>query len=326
MTRQILGFLLLLPFRLIAFLLGLWCFGALWYCAGERLETRVGWALIFTGGYLAVWWFVRFRYRAWGYFLMALPVMVFFASIRPDPATVYRTPWARQAEFVFDGRFVTIRNLRDFRYRTPEDYEVRYREETFDLDKASKLYLAVSHWDGLENIAHTLLSFEFSDGKYVALSVETRVPVDREQGSLPGLFKQFGLGMIFGTESDLLKLRATYRGETIYLYPTTATPEAVRTAFLNLARRADRLSRQPEFYNTLTGNCTTVLIPPLRPILLDWQVDLRAIFNGLIDHLAFEKGYLDFGGSRDFFAAKKQYLISADHPESGDAYSRAIRH
>ena len=124
-------------------------------------------------------------------------------------------------------------------------------------------------------------------------SVETRIPVGKEQGTLPGMFKQFGLIMIFGTESDLIKLRASHRGETVYFYPTTATPDAARIAFLQLCRRAEKLRREPEFYNTLYRNCTTELIVALRPILFHLNFDWRMILNGMIDSFAAEKGYLD---------------------------------
>ncbi len=327
LLKQLVGLGVRLPFVVVALLLWLWCIGALAYCGGGGASGRGAAVLLFSGVYLGIWIFAP-RYRKFlGLLLAALPVMLWFASIRPDPETVYQTPWARQCRVTLEGNRVTLDGIRDFHYRSEQDYDVRYRTETYDLDQAETLYLAVSHWDGLQAIAHTMLSFGFADGRYVVLSVETRVPEGREQGTIAGLFKQYGLGMIFGTESDLLKLRATHRGETLYLYPTTASPEMVRTAFLNLVRRAQKLYRQPEFYNTLTSNCTTVLIPPLRPILLGFRVDYRSIFNGLIDSLAFEKGYLAAGGEQDeaFDNVKNRHRIRAGHAEEGAAYSAAIR-
>ncbi len=306
-------------------LMWLWCIGALSYCGAGGGALRGAAALLFTGAYFGIWWFAPGGRKVAGLLLISLPIMLWFASIRHDPDVKYQTPWARQCRVTIDGDRATLEGVRDFHYRSEHDYDVRYRTETFDLSQAETLYLAMSHWDGLQAIAHTMLSFGFSDGRRLVLSVETRVPEGREQNALAGLFKQYGLAMIFGTESDLFKLRATHRGETLYLYPTTATPEMVRTALLNLLRRAQRLERMPEFYNTLANNCTTVLIPPLRPILIGFRVDYRSIFNGLIDGLAFEKGYLAGVSGGDFDDVKNRHRILAGHPEEGAAYSAAIR-
>lgn len=315
-----------LPFFLVALLLYLWCIGIIAYTLPGGNACRWGWGSLFTGVYLGCWFFVPYRIRALAYFLAALPLLIHYALLRPDPATVYQTPWARMPEFEFreDG-LITVRNIRDFHYRSESDFDVRYATRTFDPAKAEKIYLALSHWDGLQAIAHTMLTFFFSDGQSVTISVETRIPVGKEQSTIAGLFKQFGLIMVYGTESDLLKLRATYRGETVYLYPTTATPEASRIAFINLAHRAEQLRRQPEFYNTLTGNCTTTLIPPLLPILPAWKPDWRVLLNGESDLLCLQLGYLDFRDLADINSAKEKYRIRAGHPEEGEAYSRAIR-
>ena len=130
--------------------------------------------------------------------------------------------------------------------------------------------------------------------------------------------------MIFGTESDLLKLRSDYRGETIYLYRTSATPEQVRNVFLNMVFRAQELSEHPEFYNTLTRNCTTTLLPPLRPALGGLHKDIRLIANGLIDHLAYELGYLDIG-EYQIETAKNRFQIPAGIPGEGAEYSENLR-
>ncbi|MGE4565623.1 MAG: DUF4105 domain-containing protein [Victivallaceae bacterium] len=319
------GVILYLPFFLCALLLYLWSVGALVYCLDIPDRGRLGVILIFSGVYLGCWIFVRYRYRALAFVLAALPVMFFFGSIKPEPGTLYQTAWARQPSVTFESDgLITIGNIRDFRYRSESEYTVNYRTLTFDPKRCEKLYFAISRWDGLQNIGHTMLTFAFSDGKSVTVSVETRVPVGKEQGTVAGLYKQFGLGSLYGTESDLLKLRATYRGETLYLYPTRATPEVAAQAFILLAKRAAKLEKQPEFYNTLTANCTTTLVSALRPLLFNWKPDPRVILNGRLDLLGFEKGYLDFGGAKNLEEAQSRYRVLAGHDEEGDDYARVI--
>ena len=307
------------------FLTGFWCFASLVFCAGDNRLTAWGTALIFvgiaSGGRILLGAKRNIFFQA----VLQLTVIGWFVSIRPDMDTVYQTPWAKNAEVTIIEPFVTVKNLRDFHYRTEKDYDVRYRQETYDLREAQELHLAVSHWDGLEKIAHTMLAFSFRDGKRVVLSVETRVPEGKKQGSVAGLFKQFGLGMVWGTESDLLQLRTKFRRETLYLYPTSASPEDTAKIFLALMRKTVERTEQPVFYNTLIRNCTTVLAEPVLPILLAGKIDYRLFLNGFVDELMRDAGLLRIGGE-DMNSAKKHYRIPEFLPGGDAEYSENIHH
>ena len=102
-----------------------------------------------------------------------------------------------------NGNEIVVKDVRSFIYRTERDFDARYVTRRFDLDKLATLDFAVSHWDGMEFVAHTMLSFGFEDGKHLALSVETRLPEGVEQGSVPGLYKQFNVIYILADEEDL---------------------------------------------------------------------------------------------------------------------------
>ncbi len=304
-------------------LIGFWCFLALVYCAGDSRLTAWGMALLFAGialgGRVLLGEFRNIFFQT----VLQLGVMIWFISIEPDLNTEYQTPWSKTAEVTIIEPFVTVNNLRDFHYRAENDYDVRYRQETYDLREAQELHLAVSHWDGLEKIAHTLLSFSFRDGKRVVLSVETRVPVGKEQGAVAGLFKQFGLGMVWGTESDLLQLRTKFRRETLYFYPTSASPEDTAKIFLALMRKTVERAEYPVFYNTLIRNCTTVLAEPVMPILLDGKVDYRLLLNGFVDELMQEAGFLRTE-EKDLQSAKNRYRIPEFLPGGDAEYSEHI--
>lgn len=303
--------------------IAIWSFAALVFCAGDNDCTGWGAALVFAGAslagrvFLSVW-----RGIAWQT-LLCLPVMVWFYGLEPDPQTVYRTPWARDAGVQFFSDRIAVRNVRDFHYRSENDYDVRYRSEIYDPKQVCELYLAVSHWDGQEKIAHTMLSFGFRDGRHVVLSAETGVPVGMEQNALAGLFKQFKLAMIWGTESDLLQLRTKFRRETLYFYPTTATPEAAGDLFRKLMQETAGRERHPVFYNTLVRNCTTELARPVLPILLAGGIDLRLLLNGFIDELAEESGILKLRGSLQ--REKNRYRIPEFLPGGDAEYSASIR-
>ncbi|PWM73944.1 MAG: hypothetical protein DBX90_13900, partial [Lentisphaerae bacterium] len=218
---------------LSAVLLGLaalWCTGAvhytIWAGIGPVIFLLLAAALLTLG----------FRNRNYWYGLtgLELAVIVWFAALTPERQfrdTKWQRPWGRMPQTAFNGTLAAVRDIRDFKYRTPEDYDIHYIDGTYDIDQVRTVDVAVSHWDGMEKIAHTMLSFGFADGRYLALSMETRLPEGKEQGFLPGFYKQYEIIMVLATEEDLFKLRTDYRGEELYLYRTNATPEQARQMF-----------------------------------------------------------------------------------------------
>lgn len=75
--------------------------------------------------------------------------------------------------------------------------------------------------------------------------------------------KQYELIYMVGDERDLIGLRTNYRKappEDVYLYRVRAPLENMRRFFMDYIRAINSLKEQPEFYNTLTTNCTTNVI------------------------------------------------------------------
>jgi len=58
----------------------------------------------------------------------------------------------------------------------------------------------------------------------------------------------------------LIKLRANYRKDEVIMYPINTSQENIKNIFISMLERADKLSKKPEFYNTLTNNCTTSIL------------------------------------------------------------------
>jgi hypothetical protein len=85
-------------------------------------------------------------------------------------------------------------------------------------------------------------------------------------------------------------LRTNYRkGEDAYLYRLRASPEQVRTFFLNYVGRVNDLCRRPEWYSALTGNCTTS-IRTQRAAADRASWDWRMLVNGYGDEMLYERG------------------------------------
>ena len=245
-------------------------------------------------------------------------VLAWWLTLAPSNARdwqgdVAQTPWAE-----IDGDRVTIHNVRNFDYRTETDYTPHWETRTYDLKDIRGADLFITFW-GSPWIAHPIVSFQFGDHDHVAFSVETRKEVGEEYSAFRGFFRQYELIYIIADERDLIRLRTNYRvGEEVYLYRTTATPEAAREVFLDYLRSANELQRDPAFYNAITSNCTTnirihtkaVAGPP--PPAWDW----RLLLNGKADEFAYQNGR--FAGDLPFAQLKQQAHIN-DAARAADA-------
>jgi len=63
-------------------------------------------------------------------------------------------------------------------------------------------------------------------------------------------------------ERDVVRLRTNYRHdppEEVHLYRLQASIDDARRVFLQYLQKINALKERPEFYNTLTTNCTTAI-------------------------------------------------------------------
>jgi hypothetical protein len=95
--------------------------------------------------------------------------------------------------------------------------------------------------------------------------------------------------------------------------------------FVDYLQEVNRLKAHPEWYNALTGNCTTSIRQHTVPYNPDARLDWRMIVNGYIDEMIYERGFLSH--SLPFTELKKKSYINkkaqaADHAPD---FSRRIR-
>ena len=168
---------------------------------------------------------------------------------RPDLAIL---PWAEA-----NGSQITVRNIRNSQYANETDYIVRHYDRTFDLSQIKSADYVVSPFSGDSALAHTLMSFGLDDGSHIGVSVEVRKERHEDYSAVLGLGRKFELMYVVADEKDLIGARTKHRGFDVYVYPTVATPAQAQALFVDVMDRANKLAVQPEFYNTLTNNCTT---------------------------------------------------------------------
>ena len=226
--------------------------------------------------------------------ILALVSVVLFAGWWVLPAS-NEGDWAedyrRMPTASFEGDQVTVRDIRNFEYRSETDFTPRYYDATYDLEELETLDFIKVHW-GLENIAHTMLSFGFRDGRYLTVSVETRRRKGQDWSSIAGFFKQYTLAYVLGDERDLIRLRTNYRGEEVYLYPTNTSKPDIRALFVDIVGSASDLASDPQWYNTITDNCTTSLAKHIRKVRGRRRWDPRLLMNGHTDEMGIESGWI----------------------------------
>lgn len=236
----------------------------------------------------------------------------------PDLATM---PYAE-----LDGNRVTVHNVRNCTYLTENEYVVNHYTKSFDLDELQSVDFIVVPFEGLPMLAHTMLSFGLKDGGHLAVSVEIRRERNEEYRTLNGLLNQYEIMYVFGDERDLIKLRTEYRKSDVYLYHATATAEQVRKLFVDVAQRANKLAKEPEYYNTLTNNCTTNIaqhINRLAPNTVPYGPGV--LLPGYSDRLAYDLGLIEKHGTFEE-TRRRAYLNgqTALHRDDSD-FSAQIR-
>ncbi len=229
---------------------------------------------------------------------------------RPRHDRLWSTEHAILPSIIFDDRLVHIRNVRDFTYRSADDFTPGYRDRTYYLERLERVWFVLApftrDWRGP---AHSFLSFGFSDSQYLSISVEARREVGRPYSLWKGALRQFELIYVIGEERDLIGLRAALWDTPVYLYPIRATPEQVRGVFVGMLRRAQRLEQQPEFYNTFTNNCTTNILDAVNAIApTPIPFGLKILLPGYSDALAHERELIDTELSLG--AARARYQVN----------------
>jgi len=269
----------------------------LWAVAALHYDVRVSWlrtplAVIYLLAMLAVWILVKNRWIKIGVTAAAFALVLgWWVTLRPSNERNWRPDVAVLPYADFYGDIVTIHNIRNCDYRSETDYDVRYYDKAFDLEKLRTLDLYMVYW-GSPLIAHTMMSFGFEDGEHVCFSIETRNQQGEGYSALKGLFRQFELTIVIADERDVVRLRTNYRqGEEVYLYRLRASPERIRRMFLDYLQHANKLRRGPEWYNAVTDNCTTG-IRAQRAAADRAPWDWRMLVNGRGDELLYERGVI----------------------------------
>ncbi len=266
--------------------------------------------------------------RPWPAWIFGAALLALLAwwllGVRPSNDRRWMPEVSRLTHGSVAGDLVTLHNVRNFAWRTAADYDARWETRVYDLSRLASVDLALSYW-GRPAIAHAMVSFGFADGAHVVFSVEIR----RKQGDafseIGGFFRQYELSVLASTEEDSLRVRTNVRGEDGYLYRVRMPEGAARALFLSYLETANRLVDRPRFYNTLTGNCTTIVYQLARRIVPGLPLDYRLLLSGYLPEYLYRVGALQGADSPAAYRRAGRYTDRARASRSPDEYSRDIR-
>lgn len=247
-------------------------------------------------------------------------------SPRPSHDRLWRANLSVLPYAEIDSDRVHIHNIRDTYYRSEDDYDVRHFDRVVELDQIQGLDFIVVPFKNAPALAHTMISFRLADGQHIVFSVEARLEHGETYSPLQGSTKSYELMWVVGTERDLIGLRTTIRLDDVYLYRTTVQPQQARQIFLAAVARVNEIARSPEFYDTLSNNCTTNLIDmvnKLRPGAI--QEDIRLLLPGHSDKLLYDQGLILAVGTFEQVRLASRINLAANLNYGSPKFSQLIR-
>jgi hypothetical protein len=272
-------------------LITLWIVGAIYYdvCGGAKWGRLLaaGWAL----GVIAM--FAAWQ-PLWQPFAVLLGVAALFLGwwLRQKPG--HDRDWdsavAVLPRAVRDGDAVTIENVRNFDYRSLDDFTPRYETRTYHLADLTAVDVIFFNW-GSAVMSHPVLVFDFGPDGRVCMSIEVRYQRGQKYSILRSLYHYYELIFLVADERDAILRRTKYApSQEAHLYRLATTAEELQATFLDYIDAINALYRKPRWYHGLCTNCTTTFYRlPSQRCRCDWRV----LVNARLDRALYAAGRLD---------------------------------
>jgi hypothetical protein len=246
--------------------------------------------------------------------LLCIIGVVLFATwafLRPSQDRRWSGEQAELAQARFDGDSVHITGVRNFTWTGDTTFTPKWEARDYRLDQvATAWYILVPFSTNWRGPAHSFVSFGFDNGRYLSLSVEARREQGEIYGIVTGMLRRFELIYVVGDEADMIGRRAASGLDQVFLYPIKADRAQVRAMLTGMLERVNQLHDRPEFYNTLTNNCTLNLVHHVNQVSpglipgASWRIALP----GYSDVIAHRLGLID--STLPIEQARKQFQIT----------------
>jgi len=329
--KRIVGALLTVLVSILIVVATAWATLAIYYSnlPGEALRKILAAVFAIFGVAMLGWYLFTARPSRPLFAFSALFVLVlgWWLMIPPHQDRDWAPEYAKPTYATINGDLVTVHNIRNFDYRTETDFTPRYYDKTFDLRKLDSVDVIASYWMG-DAIAHIFVSFGFADKDFLAISVETRRERTESYSSIAGFLKQYELFYVVADERDLIRVRTNYRKdppEDVYLYRTRAPIANVRRLFLDYIRQINSLAEKPEFYNTLTTNCTTSILTHTRVNPGRHPLSWKILLSGYTPLYLYEHKMVDTSLPFDELKRRSHINAAAQAADQAADFSQRIR-
>jgi hypothetical protein len=304
-----------------------WGATALWY----QVPGGRGWKALAVGAWLMLC--AALLIAAWrdqailslGIFIASFALLLWWwHRIPPSNDRIWSDDVAQMSTGSVSGNRVTLRNVRNFDWRTRTDYTQRWETRSYDLQELVSVDMILSYWRG-PAIAHMLISFGFESDEHVVFSVEIRREKNESFSEVGGFFKQFELSIIACDERDVVRVRTNVRLEDAYLYRMKMPQAAMHSLFLGYIEEANQLIHTPRFYNTITVNCTTLVYHMMKRIVGYLPLDWRILFTGYLAAYVYRVGGLDTRYTLEELHRMGHITERAKRSDRSASFSRDIR-
>ncbi|MDW3221630.1 MAG: DUF4105 domain-containing protein [Paracoccaceae bacterium] len=265
------------------------------------------------------------RFKAAVIFAIAfLGLIGWWAFLEPPRTQDWSPEVSRQSTGVVEGDTLTVTDIRDFGWRADGSYRENWVQESYDMAELKTVDLFMSYWAGPQ-IAHFILSFGFEGGQQLAWSVEVRRQKGGGFSPVADFFKENTLVILAATERDVVGLRTNIRGENVQLFRLNAEIDVARALLEAYVRDANDLAQTPRWYNSVSTNCTTVVMKLLSAIGSGPPFDWRLIANGYLPEFGYEQGVLNTDYSVDDLRQLGRITQKAQQFGLNPGFSDAIR-
>jgi hypothetical protein len=224
-----------------------------------------------------------------------------------------------------DPSRIVLRNVRNFDWHTPTEATERWETRDYNLDTLQSLDFILTWWGG-PAIAHTIVSFGFSDGEHIAFSLGIRPERGEAYSSVAGFFKSYELVLTGADERDVLRLRTDVQtGNRVVLYRIYGDRALLRPLFLEYLNLANSLAERPRFYRTILDNCTTVIWKLVDRLVPGLPLDYRVVVSGYLPEFLHDRGVLDRRYSLEQLTEMGLLPASVGYDGTSAGFSAAIR-
>ncbi|MBI1838912.1 MAG: DUF4105 domain-containing protein [Candidatus Colwellbacteria bacterium] len=163
-----------------------------------------------------------------------------------------------------NGGLISIKNIRNFHYRSELVYDIDYYDKTFCLDEIKTATIGFVPFSKTIIVVHAFVKFDFKDKSHVVFSVELRKKKGQKFSFWKNILPYCEIMYVIADQQDVIDLRVKHReNESVDLYELNLKAGQLRQIFWDMCVRANNIHSQPEFFSLFLNNCTSNLIDHL---------------------------------------------------------------